>query len=225
MEKTQSEKLFEQYCESKGIAYRRIPEIDIRTPDYELEVESAQIIVEVKEILPSHEEKESDRFRQERGYGKALGYTPGDRVRKKIKASSGQMKSWTLGKSPSILVLCYLGAHGHLDPYNIRVGMYGIEQVHIALPPYGIGSPYSTGMSYGPKRKMTEKDNTSISAVGTLLMTNHDQLILHVYRNKFALVRLDFDLLARYGISQFELEDEMPGKTAKWREVVLTDET
>lgn len=224
MAKNESETLFEHYCESKGIICRRIPEIETRTPDYEIVLLGKQVIVEVKEILPTQEEEESDRLRRQRGYGEAVCYTPGDRIRKKIKASSGQIKPRTLGKNPSILVLCYRGIHGHLDPYNIRVGMYGLEQLHIAIPPYGTGSPYSTGMGYGPKRKMTEEHNTSISAIGALFMPGPDQLVLYVYHNRFAQVPLESSLLAKHAIPQFELEDETPGTTAKWQEVVLADD-
>lgn len=224
MEKTESERLFEHYCKSKGIIYRRIPETKTRTPDYELEVGNERIVAEVKEIMSSKEERESELLRSKRGYGNALDYTPGDRVRKKIKASSGQIKARTLGKNPSILVLCYRSVHGHLDPYNIRVAMYGLEQVHFAVPPYGTGSPYATGMGYGPKRKMTEEHNTSISAIGALFIPGPDQLVLRVYHNKFAQVPLDLGLLAQHGILQFELEDETFGATAKWRKVVFSDE-
>ncbi len=68
-----------------------------------------------------------------------------------------------MGKYSSLLILFDRGlGFGHLDPYDIRVAMYGLEQVHFALPPVGAGRPYSTGMSYGPKWKMSPQHNTSI---------------------------------------------------------------
>jgi hypothetical protein len=74
-------------------------------------------------------------------------------------------------------------------------------------------------MGYGPKRKMTEECNTSISAIGTLVMPGPDEVLLFVYHNKFAEVPLDFQLLAQYGIKQLILGDEVVGQTAKWREI------
>lgn len=105
MEKTESERLFEHYCKSKGIIYRRIPETKTRTPDYELEVGNERIVAEVKEIMSSKGEQGYELLRSRRGYGNALDYTPGDRVRKKTKNSSGQIKACTQGKNPSILVV------------------------------------------------------------------------------------------------------------------------
>jgi hypothetical protein len=102
--------------------------------------------------------------------------------------------------------------------------MYGLEQIHIAVPRNRSNSPHATGMSYGPKRKMTEKHNTSISAIGVMFAIGHDEILLHVYHNKFAAVPLDSRLLARHGIIQFKLGDDTSGGTAKWEEVVLQRE-
>lgn len=223
MHRTFSEKVFEEFCATKGITCLRIAESDRRTPDYELVCGAERIIVEVKEITSNKEEQESDRLLTERGYGNVLSHTPGDRVRKKIADCSAQIKGRTGGKHASLLVVFDRG-RGHIDPYNIRVAMYGLEQIHIAVPPLGMGSPHSTGMGYGPKRKMTPDHNTSISAIGALFMTRSAQALLYVYHNKFAQVPLKPALLAQYGVEQFELEDETIGITSKWREIGLAAE-
>jgi hypothetical protein len=75
-------------------------------------------------------------------------------------------------------------------------------------------------VSYGPKRKMTEAHNTSISAIGVLLATGPDTIVLHVYHNKFAAVPLEPRLLAKHGIRQFKIEGEVSGNTAKWEQVL-----
>ena len=64
--------------------------------------------------------------------------------------------------------------------------MYGLEQVHFQRLLIGIGLPYSTGMSYGLKRKMTPEDNTSISAIGALFKTRPEAVSLNVYHNRYA---------------------------------------
>jgi hypothetical protein len=224
MHRTISEKLLEEFCATKGIACLRIAESDERTPDYELVVGAVRIIVEVKEITPNKEEQESDLLLSQRGYGKVLSYTPGDRVRKKIADCSAQIKGRTGGRHASLLVV-FDSVFGHVDPYNIRVAMYGLEQIRIEVPPIGMGSPHSTGMGYGPKRKMTPDHNTSISAIGALSTTSSAEVFLHVYHNKFAHVPLKYALLGQYGVEQFELDDEMIGTTSKWRKVDLVAET
>lgn len=217
--KTPSEKVFESFCAKAGLACNRIPEEDSKTPDYELTIDGQRIIVEVKELDRNKEEQKAAQLASERGYGSGLSNTPGDRVRKKIKVSSAQIKARTKGTYPSILVLFNRGqVVGHLEPYNIRVAMYGIEQVHITVPRDRSVKPYTTGKSYGPKRKMTEEHNTSISAIGVLLTPG--EIELRVYHNKHAAVPLDPVLLSGYGVHQYELGSDVPGDTAKWKELV-----
>lgn len=222
--KTQSEKWFEKFCANVGLVCHRISEEDDKTPDYQLQIDGQSIIVEVKEFSRNKVEQRSDRFLKERGYGEALSNTPGDRIRKKIADSSAQIKAKTKGIHPSILVLCDIKygsgqIMGHTDPYNIRVGMYGLEQVHIAVPTDVSVSPYATGMSYGPKRKMTANQNTSISAIGILSTPNKDDIRLDVYHNIYAANPLDPALIAGHEIRQYCLEDAESETTAQWKEI------
>jgi hypothetical protein len=97
--------------------------------------------------------------------------------------------------------------------------MYGLEQIHIAIPPPGQGSPYATGMGYGPKRKMTPESNTSISAVASISMPKYDVITLFVFHNSHAKVPLQPTLLAPHGVQQFRLGEPESGRTADWVEV------
>ena len=214
---TQSEELFERFCAEVGIEFRKIDEGNETNPDYELKIGDLTIIAEVKEFDRNDAEKTSDRLLEDRGYGEALSNTPGDRVRKKIRNASPQIKRRTEGKHPGILVLFDRGmVAGHIDPYNIRVAMSGLEQVHIAVPRNHYEEPYTTGMSYGPKRQMTETDNTSISAIAALYATGPEDLKLSMYHNKHASVPLDPSVFGKYGIPQYVLEEEVAGRTSGW---------
>jgi hypothetical protein len=223
MPKTISEEVFEEYCAGRGIPCNRIPETSTKTPDYELVLGTQRVIVEVKEIARNPEERESDRLLAERGRGNVTGGTPGDRVRSKIAACSKQIKARTNGILPSMLVVFNDGrVLGHVEPYHIRVAMYGLEQVYLSVPPIGSNaSPSVTGMGYGPRRKMTPEDNTSISAVAALVMSSRHEIHLLVYHNRFAAVPLDPALLGAYGVRQFVLDQERSGVAADWREVAI----
>jgi hypothetical protein len=142
-------------------------------------------------------------------------------VRAKISAASPQIKAMTKGQLPGMLVLFDRGlSAAHLDPYQIRVAMYGLEQIHISLPPIGSGdSPYSTGMSYGSGHKMSPNSNTSISAVAALVTPSPNRIDLIVYHNSFATNPLPRGLLASYGAYEYELERRQFGRTAKWQEI------
>jgi hypothetical protein len=213
---TLSEMLFEKFCSDSGIKCVPIQTGGSRTPDYELMIDGQQIIVEVTEIDRNNNTKDSN------GLINPPGYTPGEPIRTKIKKKLAQIKVRTEGIYPGILVLFDWGQiSSYLDPYDIRVAMYGLEQIHINVPRNTEVSPYATGMSYGPKRKMTHNYNTSISAIGVLSTPGPSEIVLHVYHNKYAAVPLDPRLLSKHGIHQFQLEDEVPGKTAKWKDLAV----
>jgi hypothetical protein len=222
MEKTVSEQIFEDFCARRGIVCRHVPEGERKTPDYELVFGEVVVVVEVKEMTPNRKERESDRLARERGCGNAISITPGDRVRKKIVDCSAQIKARTGGTHPSMLVVLDGGrVVGHVDPYNIRVAMYGLEQIYIVAPRVGSGSLYAADIGHGPKRKMTDEHNTSISSIGALWMTGPDATHLHVYHNCFAHVPLDRSLLARHGIPQFEIGEPTAGAASEWREIAV----
>jgi len=219
--RTFAEYLFERFCDEHGIPCARVPETTGKTPDYEIFSKTTPVVVEVKDIESNAEEIESERLVNERGWGNATGGTPGGRVRAKIDAASPQIKARAQGHLPSILVVCDEGREiGHVEPYHIRVAMYGLEQIYVAVPPPGQGSPYATGMGYGPKRKMTPGHNTSISAIASMFMPRCDVISLFIFHNKYAKVPFDPALLARYGVRQFKLGDAVAGKTADWEEIL-----
>jgi hypothetical protein len=220
VKRTSSEREFEAFCRIRGIPLERIPEADTRTPDYEIAIGSERVIVEVKETSPNPEELESQRLVKERGYGKAIGGTPGDRVRKMIRSASAQLKARSQGVLPALLVVFDQGrVAGHVEGFHIRVAMYGLEQIYIAVPPLGVGRPYATGSGHGPKRKMTETDNTSVSAIAALVMTGPDSHILYVYRNRFARVPLNPRLLQPFGVKHYDLGVGDQGVASDWVEV------
>lgn len=198
-----SELLFEGYCTRAGVRWTRIAEGHGKTPDYELVVDERMIIAEVKEFAKNKEEREADRL------GKAIVGTPGARVRKKIMDSSPQLKARTAGRHPGLLVLCDHGQiGGHVHPHEIMTAMYGLEVVRMAAPSRAVRL-YATGIGFGPKKKMTTDTNTSISAIGALVVTWPDRILaLHVYHNRFAAVPIDPQLLARRGIRQFRIDLE-----------------
>ena len=214
-----SELLFEDYCDRVEIDWNRIEEEDdAQTPDYELVLDGQTIIAEVKEITRNREEQESYRLLEERGYGKVLGGEPGARVRKKINVSSPQIKAKTKGRYPGILVLCDNGQiAGHLSPRQIMTAMYGQMVMDMAIPWDTSISPCITGARLGKKRKMTNDANTSISAIGALVVVTAPdlELELHIYHNAFAAVPVDPILLACRGIVQYQIDFE----TMTWVEL------
>jgi hypothetical protein len=218
---TESEAYFEQFCERNSFPLKSVPVSTTKTPDYTLTINGQLIVVEVKEVLPTADEIESDRLVEERGVGKVISRTPGKTVRKKIADCSPQIKARTQRTYPGLLVLWEHGlcAGRHTEPYHIRVAMEGFEQVIISVPPIGSGErPSSLGMKHGGSRKMTKETNTSISAVALLCMPGPDKMLLQVFHNRHAAVPLDPALLMSAEVTHYVLRDD-PSRTTEWVEV------
>ena len=63
------------------------------------------------------------------------------------------------------------------------------------------------GTGFGPHKKMAADANTSISAIGALVVTAPDLVLgFHVYHNPFAAVPIEPAILARRGIPQFRTD-------------------
>ena len=219
--KTCSERIFENLCAAHSVPCERIQEGTSKTADYLIQMSNVEIVAEVKEIERNSAERESDRLLKERGYGERLTNEPGDRVRNKIRKASPQIKRLTAGTKPGMLILFDGGrANGHLDPYNLRVAMRGLEQVHIAVPRDPAQAPYATGMSHGPKKKMTEDSNTSISALAKIYSIDKDTTKLEIYHNRHAKIPIDPAEIHRVGFDQYFLIDSESGIT-EWRKYEL----
>ncbi len=205
-----SELLFEDYCKRVGIHCVRIQEEPEKTPDCKLVIDGQTIIAEVKEFTKNKDEREADRLMEECGSLTVLDEEPGARIRKKIQDSSPQIKARTAGRHPGMLVLFDNGQiAGHLSNHKIMTAMYGQMVLDMAIPRDFSKESYITGARLGPKKKMTEETNTSISAIGALVVTGPDRkLKLHVYHNKFAAVPIDPKLLTSRGILQYRIDIE-----------------
>ena len=214
--KTKSEQAFEDYCTAVGIAWTRIDESDTKRPDYSLEIDGRTVIAEVKEVDRNPEEQESDRQLEATGFGKSLSKNPGERVRKKITAASKQIKALTKGRHPGILVLTVRGltsadwflAFHHLDPYAIMTAIYGLQVIQLAVPRDSSISPHSVGSRLGPKKKITDDANTSISAVAVLEPTRGGVPRLVIYRNLYAAIPIEPVVITRLRAVQRDIDLE-----------------
>jgi hypothetical protein len=215
--KTDSEVLFEEFCQRNGFACNRVLETTTKTPDYSLTFGGLSVIVEVKEVLVPTDE-EWDRIVRER---ELIDRTPGKVVRRKIGDCSKQIKARTAGRHPGMLVLYENGqcAGKQTEPYHIRVAMEGFEQVVLAVPPLASGGrPSVVGMNHGGSRKMTKDANTSISAVALLCTPGPNKVLLQVFHNRYAAIPLDPALMRSAEVIHYALVND-PTRTTKWTEI------
>jgi len=219
MNKTQSEMLFEKYCDSRSIRWNRVAVGSSRMPDYDIFLRRFKVVTEVKEFTPNQFERKAEEDLKKKKFA-IVSVVPGDRVRSKISDAVPQIRARSKGRYPGLLVLfdnCL--TVGHIDSYQIRVAMYGFETIVIAVPTDMSLSPRAVGKKFGPKQKVTPEHNTSLSAIATLTATTQDVLELTIFHNKYATVPLNPKLFAHYGVPQYKLGEVDPGSIAQWVDI------
>lgn len=224
MMRTQSEIWLQQFFENRDVPLRRISETnDGRTPDYELDLFGQRVIVEVKEFVPNADERASIAMSQRNGVGAATGEVIGERVRRKISDAVPQLKARTEGILPGMLVLCDIKygcgqISGHTDPSNIRAAMDGLDEMLVVVPSSTSEAPYLAGMKSGPRKKLTKKHNTSVSAIAVLFTPPNEGVSMIVYHNRHAALPIGTDLIERLDVRQYKLSGE-PGAVSVWAEI------
>jgi hypothetical protein len=169
-----------------------------------------------KELTPNEDDLESERLLTERGYGSIGSTVPGDRIRNKINAASPQIKARTHGQLPGLLVIYAEGSLSpHLEPYFVKAGMFGLEQIIIAVPQDYSKSPYATGSKLGPKEKMTHDCNTSISAIATMYHKFDGSMTFSVFHNHFAKIPIDPSAFPD-SVDQYSLSKVTERRTPDW---------
>jgi hypothetical protein len=109
----------------------------------------------------------------------------------------------------------------YTDPYNVKVAMYGLDALELALPSDPAVSPYPIGWTPAGKATLTDEHNTSISAVAIVRCFPPDQKPAPdflLYHNHFARVPLNPDLVRPYVWAQYALGRADNGAT-DWIEV------
>ncbi len=215
---TISEQLFRRFCDENEISCLRIEATTTKTPDYKINIDGVDIIVEIKQIDPSNEDKALLR-KLENGENIAHGSTPGDRVRNKIKKAGPQLSKLSKGKYPSMLVLYNnlpFILKNPVEPYDVRVGMYGLETIVLSVPEDYSKSPSVIDRKFGPKRKLTEEHNTSISAIGVLINRNDKGLFFNIYHNEYAKIQIPFRVLGSRNANEYILSKNQQGEFQEW---------
>jgi hypothetical protein len=94
--------------------------------------------------------------------------------------------------------------------------MYGLETHDIAVPSDVRRSPFLVEKRFGPKRKMTNETNTSISGIAVL-----GDGVLTIYHNVFAAMPLNPQLFRGLKVRHFSLGEKQPGQVQDWIEISI----
>jgi len=226
---TESEKLFEMFCESRGLGYKRLVERGdqgLQTPDYLLFPDSkTPIVIEIKQLDPNDEEDQNEELLKS-GEPIISRWRVGDRVRRKLSSSTTkQLKAMQTNNEPGMVVL-YNNVDSSpnlLDEEEILQAMYGVVQVHVAVPE--VGAAEAVGVAHGGGRRVGVETNTSLSAVGVLdkheYRGREPELSMRIYHNMYAARSLDPTLLHAQGVKHYRKKVD----ATEWQSICLITQT
>lgn len=220
MSRTLSEGLFEELCEQERWQYCRIPPRDLEgipTPDYVIGGFWKRVAIEIKQLDPNPAEQEKEAALVA-GSVVSFGGTPGDRVRKVINEGYDQIKSMTHGCWPGIIVVYdnIKFPHVHLDPYAIKVGMYGLEHILMVPSPDASLPSRIVDKVFGSKKKVGPKRDRALSAIARLFRLSADRIGLDVYHNCYARAPLAPKRLRSSSVRHYRLGTKQPGVGQDW---------
>lgn len=194
----------------------------MKRPDYRVQMGSSEVVVEVKQIEPTPEERlllasPPEEWNAENVYHWGM---PGERVRKKIAAAVPQLRTLSEGCLPTLLVLYDAVKFWPelLDEYAIKVAMYGIETILISPEAAPEGGASVLARWHGPRRRLTPEHNTTLSAVG-ILSHDEESVGLTVFHNFYAATPLPIVALAAAGIPQYRLDEAPTQGFPEWQTV------
>lgn len=186
-QRTVSEDLFERLCVDLGIPCRQVPCGAGKTPDFDIEFSGNTVVTELKQLdLNDTDKAISDCVRRT---GRASGFsTSDDRVRRKINEANPQLKARSGGLLPTMIVLYDNGTFGGIDYIDIKTAMFGDEKVVVTIINHETRDV--TPIHPGGGRRMTDRCNTTISAVA-LLTGSLDSASLSIFHNHYAAIPID----------------------------------
>jgi hypothetical protein len=232
--------LFVEYCSLRGYVANRIspPADKGQFPDYEVIIGKSRIIVEIKELRPNPDDKNTAKALQENRIH-VFGDKPGRRVRMHIEKAERQLRRYDTQKVPCLVViydniivngfrpnppgLFLIDISNPLNPYHIDVGMYGLQVARLRI--HQDGRTESLGDVRGDERTLRFAHQDNISAVATL----HDYdlnygLFLIVYHNFFAKNPLPKSVFTDAKDGQLEKAGDPKSCLGNWRRVQIADD-
>ena len=216
MENQNAEQTFREFCDQAGIQCDRVPEVnEEKRPDYEIFVSGQKIIVEIKQFDPNPEEKKALKDLEKKGHA-LFGDKPGARVREAIRKAAPQLRTLSKGKIPAMLVLQTNILGRHTKRYDIMTAMQGLDTISVTVPEDPNISLTFGDAKRGPKKKMTRKDNTKISAVAVIRESPAGTYELDVYHNSFAANPIDPEWLRQQGIRHWRIPKDSTSSLTSW---------
>lgn len=209
--KTLSEQLVEEFCHRHHIEWRRIKIAQRpgnRRPDYAIKIRGGWCILEVKELAPTDEDN-ALLEELKSGVIKARWVAPGKRLRGPIRSGEGQLRKFAARNLPTIIYLIDTTVSFHIEDFHIRAAMYGDETLYFGVTP-STGTGEFLGSGPGKNAMLRPNERTTVSAVAVLRQPSGSDVVVDLYHNQFAAVRIDPDTAAPFVRQQIGVGIDTP---------------
>jgi len=166
-EKTESERILEQYLEGQSLTWTRPSGSDRKQPDYEVQHRGASYVFEVKEFdYPAPEP--------------SGGFSPCRPIQKKINRAREQFKEYP----DQCCALVLWNSKSILRDVRLDVVLSAAFGERVDIEPKCAGDPRAEPLSYqfSGKAALTPTSNTTISAIAILVRYQLDQVWLEAWR-------------------------------------------
>lgn len=216
---TESERLFEYFCNTHKLLFDRVPECSSPSADYLLLFNNYKIITEIKQFEPNKEEKEALRKPIEEWdeYDIFHWGIPGERIRKKIKSAMPQLQALSQGVFPTLMIIYdNIKVWPELaDEYAIRIALYGIETAIISPEVAPEGGAKILHRWYGHRKQATSNQNTTLSAIA-VIEEDKNCVTIRIYHNYYAKNFIQKHIFDLPGVEQYELDRTPSEGFPKW---------
>jgi hypothetical protein len=192
---TDSEQLFEKFLSQHAVPFNRIPVSADRTPDYLLQLNSIQIVVEVTSL-------KGGLVTSEKGVRTK---TAGDAIRREVTHKRNQLKWASERKLASLLLMFDSQNPGYpwlLEDMDFETAMYGERTLTIERESMRSGQIFN-----GRNRKLRQDTNTHISSLGRINYSSQKQIEVTVFPNLYADIEVgSLNWPSCFKVRKFEIE-------------------
>lgn len=217
---TKSESLFEDFCNSMSVIFKKIPVGLQKAPDYFIYSNDLVCIAEIKQI--EHNKEELAIINTDPAivgeYEATYGTVAGERIREKLKAGMRQIKG-EFSNYPAIIIIYNntLWPEYTSGDYILNA-LYGIEAILVSSEAAPEGGAKILNRWFAHNRMATPNHNTSLSAVGILEIQNM-KISLTVYHNYFASRPFPLNVFAKKLATHYHLSNNPQLGYATWSEI------
>lgn len=195
---------------------------NVKSPDYLIRLGCRRILVEVKQLDPSSDDRDYNRRILEGEEPEVREVRTKYRIRRKIDRAIPQLKQRKHRFQPTILVLySNLPLDGRqIQPHHILEAMYGDEGEIIALPDRYSANVMSLGRVFGGGRKVSPEYNSTLSSILNLYNDwNSGELCGIFYHNIYASARIKEKWVRGQRIRHFAIRKAHPSAFRDWEEM------